>query len=397
MGIHRIKANSEKLRGFKIKIYPTEDQKIFLNKQIELSRWVYNWALEEENKEFEKTGKYIALKDLIERFDLVYAAESWLNENIAKRSCEIVLNHVDHAYKSFFKGFTKHPKFKSKKYSKKSFEVRNESNAFYFKGTKVRISGLPFGDMIECKNNPIPKGIDDDVLYYRITITFDGYCYWLSLNTEVDKSYLKNHKPTNYENDIIGIDVGIRKTAVLSNGKEYTLPHRKLKILNNRCRKLKSRIAKMSNARTKHNMDIPSKNEEKLRFKEYQTRNRIYNIKHSFAHEMTTEIANMYPKKIVMEDLSIKTLKKMKHFAKSNPGILYDIRVMMKYKCEDRGIEFELADKSFPSSQICSQCGYRKTNIGSKKIFICDCCGLRIDRDLNAAINLSRYGLSFDK
>ena len=319
----------------------------------------------------------------------MYENTTWLHDGIQKRTCEIVLRHVDHAFKSFFNGYTRHPKFKSKKYSKQSFEVRNEPNAFYFKGTKVRISGLPFGDMIECKNHIIPTSEESSIRYYRCTITFDGVYYWLSVNTEVDKSYLKNHDETEYTGKTIGIDLGIRKLAVLSTGQVYKLPVKKINKLVKRNNRQHRRLSKMKNARTKHNIS-PSKNEERLRFEEYKTRKRIQNIKHTFIHQMTTEIANMYPDKIVMEDLSVSTLKKMPWFSKNNPGVFYDIRTIMKYKCEDRGIEFVLANCNFPSSQICSRCGNMIPK-SSSEIVKCKHCGLVIDRDLNAAINLSKY------
>ena len=164
---------------------------------------------------------------------------------------------------------------------------------------------------------------------------------------------------------------------------------RKLDVLSKRNNRQHRRLSKMVNARTKQNT-TPSKNETALRYKEYVTRRKIYNIKHTFVHQVTTEIANLYPKKIIMENLSIKTLKRMKHFSTINTGILYDARIFMEYKCRDRGIEFELADSCFPSSQICSSCGCKLPKT-SNEIIHCKNCGTIIDRDLNAAINLSRY------
>ena len=379
----------DKLKGYKIEIYPTDSQKEYINRQIELCRWVYNWALDIENEAYENDNTFLNYFKLAEKFDLVYSNTDWLNSGIPKRTAEIVLRHVDYAYRSFFNGKNRHPKYKSKKYSKKSFEVRNDLNAFYFKGTKVKIPGLPYGEMVECRHHNIPIG--DNIRYYRCVISFDGYRYWLSVNTERDVSDLKQHDITGYENKIIGIDLGIRKFAVLSNGTEYKLPTRKLNVLIKRNNRQHRRLSKMVNARTKQNTK-PTKNEEKLRYKEYLTRCKIYNIKHSFVHEVTTEIANMYPKKIVMEDLKINTLKKMKHFSKINTGILYDARIYMEYKCKDRGIEFELADCCFPSSQICNVCGARLSKSSAETIH-CSHCGSIFDRDLNAAINLSRYGL----
>ena len=139
--------------------------------------------------------------------------------------------------------------------------------------------------------------------------------------------------------------------------------------------------------------DIPiSKNEQKLSKQYHKTLNRIGNIKNSFLHHISTEIVNTYPSKIVMESFSVESMKKSRHVAKELAMIpsLYEFRFMIEYKCRERGIEFELADKYFPSTQICSCCGARK-KIGTSEIYRCDNCGNIIDRDLNAAINLSRY------
>ena len=394
-------ANPELFKGYKIKLYPTDEQKTFLNRQIELFRWVYNWAVNKENLQYKKYKNNEVNKPFLYVLDLYNLLKEerqkydWLKEISSHTAKEAIRNALN-AFNKFFKKVCGYPKFKSKKTSKLSFQVRNEPNAFYFDGEYLRISGLPFGDKILCKNHNIPS--DKDTRYYKCTITFDGYNYWLSLNVERNMSYLKEQNgSTKYANESIGIDIGFRKMAQLSTGETYYHPD--IHILEKRKRQQQRRLAKMRNKRVKAAIqaktkleDIPvSNNEKKLQYKYYLTRNRINNIHRSNYHKVTTEIANMYPKCIVLEDLQLKNLrsKKNKRSGMGNSP-LYLFRDYLTYKCKDRGIELVFADKFFPSTKLCSNCG-SKYNIGSEKIYKCPTCGLKIDRDMNAAINLSRY------
>ena len=396
--------NPELFKGYKIKLYPTEDQKIFLNRQIELFRWVYNWVIGVETDRYKmyKNGEikekpFLGVLDLYSLLIEERKKKEWLKDINTHTAKEAIRNALI-AYKKFFSGCCRYPKFKSKKTAKKSFQVRNEANAFYFDNGYVRISGLPFGDKILCKNNPIPKG--DGIRYYRCTITFDGYNYWLSLNVERDTSYLKEiDEPTEYSEESIGIDIGYRKLAQLSTGKTYYHPD--IHVLERRKRHQQSRLSKMRNNRVKAAKqaktkleDIPiSNNEEKLMYKYYLTRQRINNIHLYNYHKVTTEIANMYPKRIVIEDLKLKNLRSKKKKCKGiKQTPLYLFRDFLTYKCRDRGIELVFADKFFPSTKMCSNCG-SSYKIGSEKVYKCRNCGLIIDRDMNAAINLSRYGV----
>lgn len=395
-------ANPEKFKGYKIKLYPTETQKVFLNRQIELFRWVYNWVIEKESSQYmkfkngEATKGFLGILDLFSLLKEEREKIDWLGEIPTHTAKEAIRNALN-AFNKFFKKVCRYPKYKSKKTAKKSFQVRNEPNAFYFDGEYVRISGLPFGDKILCKHHDIPTG--ENIRYYRCTITFDGYNYWLSLNVEKDTSNLyMSNEATGCEEESIGIDVGFRKLAQLSNGKIYYHPD--VHVLVKRKQRQQRRLAKMRNkraklakqARTKLD-DVPiSNNEKKLHYEYYKTRNRINNIHHSNYHKITTEIANMYPKRIVIEDLNLKGLRSKKN--KRRSGMfrtpLYLFREFIIYKCKDRNIELVLADRYFPSTKLCSNCG-SKYNIGGDKIYRCPYCNFEIDRDLNAAINLSRY------
>lgn len=389
----KLNINSNNVRGFRVKLYPTEDQKKILQKHMHLFRYVYNWALNESNLFFEKNGVYIGKTELMCKFAELRNKTEWL-QDIPLHSARLAISHLDFGYKRFFKHEARHPRFKSKKSTIQKVHYRNESYAFNIDNDSVRISGFKRGERIICKNHNIPPPSSSG--YYNCTVTFDGIDFWLSVNTEVD---LSSKLPQKEYTESIGIDVGIKKFAQLSDGTVYQMP-KILKTIDKRIRKQQSRLSKMKNRRTalanqeKTNLDkIPlTKNETKLQRKNIQLRNRRKNIIRSFLHQTTSEIANKYPNKIVMENLAISSFisKKSKKNNKSDVyhANWYKFREILKYKSEERGIEFVLADRCFPSSQICSNCGNIRKVSGRE--YICHECGFRIDRDLNAAINLSR-------
>jgi len=383
--------DSANMRGYKIKLYPSEEQKSILKSHINLFRYVYNWALTEANNFYNENKSYIGKDELMKRLSILRNSLDWMQE-LPLHSARLAVQNLDFAFKSFFKGRSRHPKYKSKKYSKKSVHYRNESYAFYLNRDSVRLSGFKKGEYISCKTHNIPTNPKSG--FYNCTVTFDGIDFWLSVNIETDKEI--NYQINEDLN--IGIDVGIIKFATLSNGTVYQLP-KIIKTLDKRQRKQQSRLSNMRNRRYKTAKkakakleDIPfTKNEEKLKIANIQLRNRIKNIKRSFLHQSTTEIANLLPKRIVMEDLSITDMVREDFNNKDEVfhSMWYKFREYLTYKAEYRGIEMVLADKHFPSSQICSNCGAIKKS--SYRTHICDVCGLRIDRDLNAAINLSNY------
>ena len=122
---------------------------------------------------------------------------------------------------------------------------------------------------------------------------------------------------------------------------------------------------------------------------------RLSNIRLNYIHQVTTKIVKTKPSRVVMEDLNIKGMMKNKHLSQAvAEQCLYNFKVIIKYKCELYGIEFVEADRYYPSSKTCSSCGSIKKDLKLKdRTYKCSC-GLNINRDYNASINLSRYGLA---
>ena len=380
------------MRGYKIKIYPTEDQKEKIDKMISLYRFSYNWAISEIESYYREFKKFINLIDLLKLFSSFRNSNDWLND-IPYSSCKIAIRIAYRAFLNFLSNQSRYPKFKTKKRSIQSLGIRNERNAFYFKESKVRISGLNPGDLIECKSHDIPRG--PNIQYYGCTIVKDGYEYWLSVN--IEQTIPIKPIPSDSEN-VLGIDVGVRTFATLSNGITYNAPNNSKLI--KRARRHQSKLSKLRNARVTESIrtktkfeDVPiSKNEIKLQKLYRKTKSRIKNRNIAFLHNTTSSICNMGYGKIVMEDFSVRSMQKHRHVSKLIAMIpsLYSFKFQMKYKCRDNGIDLEFADKYFPSTQICSNCGSRH-KVGTSKVYVCPNCGFTIDRDLNAAINLSRY------
>ena len=236
----KLNLDSDSVRGFKIKLYPTEEQKKIFNTHMNLFRFVYNWGLNIVQEYYSENKEYIGKDKLFKKLSDFRNANEWMKD-IPLHSARLALSHLDYAYKKFFKGEAKFPKYKSKKYSKKCIHYRNEIYAFNFDDYSVRIPGLPSRERVLCKSHNVPFDVDR---YYSCTITFDGRDYWLSANAQVESDKFEHSK----SDDSIGIDLGIRKFAHLSNDKIYQMP-KILKTLDKRQRREQSRLHKMRNWR----------------------------------------------------------------------------------------------------------------------------------------------------
>lgn len=383
-------ANTDILRGRKIEIYPTDIQKEKIQKCIDITRAVYNLGLEIQNKIYEEQGKgsYIHHYNLriignLRNNDPNY---KWLQE-IQMSTIRESLLRLDNAFKRFFSHQNCHPRYHSKKKSKKSFTVRSDRTII----KNDRFIQIPDLGLVDCKNHNIP--IDTKV--YNTVITFDEYNrYYLSFNIEdnnipIDMSDIQ-------QTDAVGIDVGIRNMITTSDGDYYhfsnTKKHEKrLKRQQKRLSKHYNRLLEESlSTRTKYE-DIPkSKNMWKLLYEQHKTYNKIHNKRMNDIHTATKRIVEKNPSCIVIEDISVENIvRKNKWFNKYKPqAMFYEIHRQLQYKAEDRNIPVIKADNDYPSSQLCSNCGniYKTTH----SIYRCPVCGLIMDRDLNAALNLKK-------
>ena len=372
--------------GYKIQIYPNEKQ-IQLIKQFDgASRYAHNWALNIQNTNYENDNKYISGYELCKMFTQHKKENQWLND-MADRTLKESILDLSNAFKSFFKGISKYPKYKTKKGNKFKFSTRCDRLTVSKEYVKCEKLGK-----INCGYHRI--NIDDkNIKYANPRISFDGVNYWLSVNVVSDIKKFNKDKT-----QPIGIDLGVKTLAICSNGNQYKRVNtqrkqKRLKKLQRKASKQYHKMIEISKQTKTKFKDIPkSKNLIKLEYKINKLYNRIVNIRKSNIHYITSDLMKLNPSKIVIEDLNVKGMIKNHKLAKQIADCsFYEIRRQLEYKCKWNNIELIIADKFYPSSKLCSCCGNKKNDLKLKdRIYKCDNCGFEIDRDFNASINLMK-------
>jgi len=375
--------------GKKVRLYPTEEQAEKLWKSAGTARFIYNWTLakQQENYAQKKTGKsdikFISDNDLRKEITLLKKTEefSWLKDvsnNVAKQA----VKDACEAYKRFFKGQSDFPKFKSRKKSKPSFY--NDTDKLKVKEKLVLIEKVGWIKT----NEQVPL----NVKYYNPRVSFDGKYWYLSVGIEREKLQEE------LRGTVTGIDLGVKKLAVCSDGQvfENINKSKSNKKLEKKLHRLQRKVSRKYEKNKKGKEYAKTSNIIKLEKQIKLVYRKLANIRANHIHQTTNKIVKTKPSKIIMEALNIKGMMKNKHLSKAiaNQG-LYEFVRQMKYKCELYGIKFVQADKWYASSKICSKCGNKKVKLSlSERVYKCECCGLEIDRDYNASINLSKYQLA---
>ena len=393
------------MRGYKIPIYPTESQKKLIDKYFDLYRYVYNWAIEQERNQYQLylDGKVDKKDNFLRFIELVYIFKefrndpknSWIKE-LPIHTAQGALKIVTDNYMKMFKGQARKPEFKSKKKSKKSFRVRNEPSNFYFDNNMLKIEGFK-DEKIYTKyyTNTNKK---DNIRYYKPTISKDNLGqYWVSF---IKKKSIKEKDPIYFLTEPIGIDFGIRQTYALSTGEIFKSPNidkliKKQKRLQRKCQKDRNRHRKLE--RTNPDKDIQiSKRAIKRTLKLRKVYKKIHDVKNTFYDTVTKRIVERNPSAIVIEDLKVKEMQTRKYMSKQIcKEYFYSMREKIENKCEEYNIPLIFAPRDYKSTQLCSNCGSEK-KMGSQKIYICPNCGLRMDRDINAAINLRNLAFNYN-
>ena len=374
------------IKGFKTMIYPTKEQADKIIKFCNASRFAYNWAIALEEENYKNGGKFISGYDLTKRFTQFKKQEGneWLKE-ISGRALKVAILNATTSYDNFFKGRSKHPKFKSKKRSKMSCATHEGTTII----EKKRIRCEKLGWIASHKHN-IPIG--EDVKYYNPKLSFDGDIFWFSVSVEIG-DYNNNDKE---KTEPIGIDLGIKTLAVCSNDKSYKKPNikkhkKKLKRLQRKAsRQYQKMLDESKETKVKFSEIHKSKNLLKLESNIRKEYRKINNILTTNIHTITSELVKLNPSSIVIEDLNVKGMMKNKHLSeKIKEAKFYEFRRQLEYKCKWNNVNLIIANRWYPSSKLCSSCGNRKKKLSLKeRIYVCEECGCVIDRDYNASLNL---------
>lgn len=381
------------VKTIRVMLIPNNKQKTKLFQYAGTARFTYNWALSREQENYKNGGKFISDKELRKEFTQWKKTDEyvWLNEvsnNVTKQAIKDACN----AYKSFFKGLAKFPKFKSKRHSTPSFYQDNVK--IQFTDTHVKVEGFAVSKKKnKQKLNWIRLAehgrIPTDCKYTNPRIKYDGINWWITVGIEYEDIAMIS------SNEGIGIDLGIKDLAICSDGNKYRNINKtqRVKKLEKRKRKLQRSISRRYEKNKEGASYCKTSNIIKREKELLKLNHRLTNIRQDYLHQATSEIIKREPSFICVEDLNVKGMMKNRHLSKTvQQQGFYEFRRQIEYKANWNNIQVIIADRFFPSSKLCSCCGnIRKDLKLSDRIYKCEC-GNVIDRDYQAALNLKIYG-----
>lgn len=382
-------------------LIPNKKQRSKMFQYADANRYIYNWTLEQQKRNYENGGKFISDGDLRKKLTQLKKTEEcdWLN-NISNNVTKQSVKDACDSYKRFFKGLSQFPKFKSKKKTKSSFYQDNVK--IKFTNTHVKFEGFTSSKKKNkqklnwvrlAEHNRIPT----DCKYMNPRITFDGINWWVSVGIEYENSQVIS------KNNGIGIDLGIKDLAICSDKYTYKNINKStvIKKLNKKKRRLQKQVSRKYEMNKIKNEKggvryCKTNNIKKLESKLLKLNHRLSNIRNNYQHQVTSEIIKREPSFIALEDLNIKGMMKNRHLAEAiQEQGLYEFKRKLSYKAEWNNIKIIDVPRFFPSSKTCSCCGSYKADLKlSDRTYKCESCGIELDRDYNASLNLKQYGES---
>lgn len=364
-----------KLKSYKYRIYPTEKQKILIEKHFGCCRWIYNYALEKNIKSYQETRKHLSKFIISADLKLLKTKEEtkWLSE-VNSQSLQTSLENLDKAFTSFFKKKTSFPKFKSKN-NKDSFSCVQQTK-IDFKKSVVYI--MKFREGIKCK---FDREFVGKIKTSTVSKTPTGK-YFISILVETDE-IIPEKKPID-ENQAIAIDLGIKSFATFSDGKVIDNP-----------RHLKNSLKRLKRAQKKHSKKKKgSNNREKSRIKLAILHEKIVNQRKDFLHKVTSDIVKNYDT-VCLEALNVKGMMKNHKLAQAIGDVGWGyFNQFLEYKAEWNGKNILRIGQFEPSSKTCNNCGNIDRELKlSDRVYKCKSCGTSVDRDLNAALVIKNIAL----
>ena len=374
------------LKSFKTEINPTEEQKVKIRKTIGTCRYIYNFYLA-HNKELHDNGeKFMSGKSFSVWLNNEYLPQNpdklWIKE-VSSKSVKRSIENGCVAFTRFFKHQSAFPNFKKKgKSDVKMYFVKNNPKDCRCERHRINIPSLGWVRMKEKGYFPTTK---DGYVIKSGHVSIKADRYYVSVLIEIP-----NNKIANHSKEGIGIDLGLKDFAIVSNGKIYKNINKsaKLKKLEKQLiREQRSLSRKYENL--KKGESTQRANIQKQKLKVQKLHHKIDDIRTDYINKTIAEIVKTKPSYITIEDLNVSGMMKNKHLSKAVASQkFYEFRTKLQAKCKESGIELRVVDRWYPSSKTCHCCGaIRKDLKLSDRIFRCDC-GYIEDRDFNAALNL---------
>ena len=376
-------------RAYKVEINPTDEQKSKIHQTIGVSRFVYNFYIAHNKEVYEKEGKFVSGMDFSKWLNNEYIPNNqemkWIKEVSSKATKQAIMNG-DKAFRDFFKKAKGFPRFKKKKNQDvKAYFPKNNKTDWTIERHRVKIPTLGWIRLKEFGYIPVNSIVKSG------TVSQKADKYYVSILVEEDDK--KVYKSTN---EGLGIDLGVKEFVVCSNGIKFKNIN-KTSTVKKVEKKLKREQRKLS--RKYESLKIRNKNIKEGRatrqniqkqvVKVQKLHQRLTNIRTDYINKIVSSIIKQKPSYITIEDLAVSNLMKNKHLSKAIASQkFFEFKTKLMFKCKENHIELRIVDRFYPSSKTCSSCGKVKKDLKlSDRVYKCDC-GLTIDRDLNASINL---------
>ncbi len=381
-----------------MEINPTDEQKSKIHRTIGVSRFIYNFYIARNKEIYEREGKFVSGIDFSKWLNNEYIHNNqemnWIKEVSSKATKQAIMNG-DKAFRDFFKKDKGFPKFKKKKNQDvKAYFPKNNKTDWTLERHKVKIPTLGWVRLKEFGYIPTNSIVKSG------TVSQKADRYYVSILVEERDIEISNGntgiKIFNHNNEGVGIDLGIKEFAVCSDGIKFkninkTSTVKKVeKKLKREQRKLsrKYESLKIRNKKEKGG-NVTRQNIQKQIVKVQKLHQRLTNIRTDYINKTVSSIIKQKPSYITIEDLAVSNLMKNKHLSKAIASQkFFEFKTKLISKCKQNNIELRIVDRFYPSSKTCSQCGEIKKDLKlSDRVYKCSC-GLVIDRDLNASINL---------
>ena len=374
------------LKSFKTEINPTEEQKTKIRKTIGTCRFIYNFYLAHNKKLHEDGKKFMSSNKFRIWLNNEYLPQhpeySWIKEAYSKAVTQSV-NNGQTAFTRFFNHESAFPNFKKKgKSDVKMYFVKNNPKDCHCERHRIKIPSLGWVRIKEKGYIPTTK---DGYVIKSGSVSIKADRHYVSVLVEVS-----DNKTINHFDEGIGIDLGLKDFAIVSNGRTYQNINKSAKlkklerqlIREQRCLSRKYENLKKGDATQRANI-------QKQKLKVQKLHHRIDNIRTDYINKTIAEMVKIKPSYITIEDLNVKGMMKNRHLSKAVASQkFYEFRAKLLTKCNKSGIELRVVDRWYPSSKICHCCGSIKKDLKlSDRIFKCRC-GYIEDRDFNAALNL---------
>ncbi|MDY5997301.1 MAG: transposase [Erysipelotrichaceae bacterium] len=374
------------LKSFKTEINPKPEQKVKINKTIGTCRYIYNFYISHNKDLHDKGEKFMTGKSFSVWLNNKYIPNNpdkiWIKE-VYSKAVKKSIEYGCTAFTNFFKHQSGFPKFKKKgKSDAKMYFVKNNPKDCRCERHRINIPTLGWVRLKEKGYIPITK---DGWVIKSGTVSIEAGRYYVSVLIEIPDTKIVTNS-----NDGIGIDLGLKHLAIVSNGKTYKNINKsaRLKKLEKQLRR-DQRCLSRKYENLKKGGITQKANIQKQKLKVQRLYQKIKNIRTDYINKSIAEIVKTKPSYITIEDLNVKGMMKNRHLSKAIASQrFYEFRTKLKNKCDENGIELRVVDRWYPSSKLCNCCGAIKKDLKlSDKIYKCDC-GYIADRDYNASLNL---------